>query len=174
MKKKIAEKILDVDASMQGSLTFKDPVNLRINGTFDGSLDTKGSLTIGENAVVKADIRGEDITIAGEVRGDIAAMNSLKIVPPARVLGDVTTPTLQVAEGAILQGNCQMLNSEKGSPSRIANYLSTEEVANYLDVDPTLVMKWVSSGKLPGVKEQDEWKFDRSKIDEWIANEKIK
>jgi len=42
-----AEKILDVDASMQGTLAFKDPVNLRINGKFDGKLDTKGSLTIG-------------------------------------------------------------------------------------------------------------------------------
>ncbi len=26
------EKILDVDAAMSGNLTFKDPVNLRING----------------------------------------------------------------------------------------------------------------------------------------------
>ena len=36
-KKKLEEKILDVDAAMQGSLTFKDPVNLRINGKFEGN-----------------------------------------------------------------------------------------------------------------------------------------
>ena len=173
MKKKAAEKILDVDASMQGTLTFKDPVNLRINGTFDGSLDTKGNLTIGENATVKADIKGENVIIAGEVTGDIDALTSLKIVPPARVIGDVRTPSLQIAEGAVLQGNCQMITNEK-IKSRIANYLSTEEVANYLDVDTTLIMKWVASGKLPGVKEKNEWKFERQKIDEWVANEKIK
>ncbi len=40
------KKILDVDASMQGSLTFRDPVNLRIHGKFEGSLDTKGQLTV--------------------------------------------------------------------------------------------------------------------------------
>ena len=45
------EKVLEVDASMTGTLTFKDPVNLRINGRFDGTLDTKGSLTIGEKLV---------------------------------------------------------------------------------------------------------------------------
>ena len=47
------EKVLDVDATMQGTLTFRDPVNLRINGSFEGNLDTKGNLTIGENATVR-------------------------------------------------------------------------------------------------------------------------
>jgi len=32
-EKKTDDKILDVDASMQGTLSFKDPVNLRINAT---------------------------------------------------------------------------------------------------------------------------------------------
>lgn len=173
MRKRMAEKVMDVDASMQGSLTFKDPVNLRINGKFDGNLDIKGSLTIGENAQIKADIRGEDIVIAGEVKGNITAQNSLKLVPPARVIGDIKAPTLVIAEGAILQGNCQMISEEKTSLKE-ADYLSTDEVANYLDVDSSLVVKWVNSGRLPGIKEKDDWKFERSRIDEWIANEKIK
>ena len=32
------EKILDVTASMQGTISFKDPVNLRILGSFEGKL----------------------------------------------------------------------------------------------------------------------------------------
>ncbi len=67
------EKVLDVDASMQGTMVFKDPVILRINGKFEGSLTTRGNLTIGENAVVDADIEGDDITIAGVVNGNINA-----------------------------------------------------------------------------------------------------
>ena len=35
----VREKILDVDASMQGTLSFNDPVNLRINGKFEGKLN---------------------------------------------------------------------------------------------------------------------------------------
>lgn len=175
MRKKQIEKILDVDASMQGSMTFKDPVNLRINGTFEGSLNTRGNLTIGENAAVKADIKGENIVIAGEVTGDITALNALRLVPPARVIGDIDAPTLQIDKGAILQGNCRMISTVKSSPkSRNADFLSTDEVAKYLDIDTTLVVKWVASGRLPGIKDKDNWKFDRSKIDEWVANEKIK
>ena len=85
----VSEKVLDVDATMQGTLTFRDPVNLRINGSFEGSLDTKGSLTIGQNAVVKAGIKGESIVVAGRVYGDIIAEKELKLIPPARVTGSV-------------------------------------------------------------------------------------
>ena len=38
------EKWLEVDASMTGSMVFKDPVNLQINGRFEGTLDAKGNL----------------------------------------------------------------------------------------------------------------------------------
>ena len=74
------QKILDVDASMQGTLAFRDPVNLRINGNFEGKLDTKGSLTIGDNASVRADIKGEEIMIGGKVVGNILAEKELKIL----------------------------------------------------------------------------------------------
>ena len=40
-----APKVLDVDASLQGNLVFKDAVNLHINGNFEGRLETKGDLT---------------------------------------------------------------------------------------------------------------------------------
>jgi len=55
-KKNMEEKTLDVDVAMQGTLTFKDPVNLRINGKFEGNLDIRGNLTIGPTAVINADI----------------------------------------------------------------------------------------------------------------------
>ncbi|MBI3320525.1 MAG: polymer-forming cytoskeletal protein, partial [Candidatus Omnitrophica bacterium] len=55
----IQEKILDVTANMQGEISFKDPVNLHIQGTFEGKLHTKGQLTVGKTAQVKADIEGD-------------------------------------------------------------------------------------------------------------------
>ena len=64
----VQEKILDVTANMQGEITFKDPVNLQIQGTFEGTLRTKGKLTIGQTAQVKAEIEGDTMTIAGKVK----------------------------------------------------------------------------------------------------------
>ena len=173
---KTEEKVLDVNASMQGSLTFKDPVNLRINGRFEGTLDTKGSLTVGENAEVRANIAGENIEICGRVFGNVVASISLSLTRAAHLVGDIRTPRLSVADGAILQGKCQMETKEaKVSRSTIQEVLLTvEELAKYLEVDAASVSDWAQKGRIPAQKEGNSWKFDRAKVDAWIASEKIK
>ncbi len=164
------KKILDVDASMQGTLVFKDPVNLRINGSFEGKLDTKGSLTISENASVRADINGDQIIIGGKLTGNITAANSLKLLSTAHVVGDITTPNLCVEPGAIIHGKCQMI-STAGAKSNIFNI---DELARYLEVETSNILEWANSGKIPAFKEGNDWKFERPKIEEWIAREKTK
>jgi len=173
-KKHEGERILDVDASMQGSLVFKDPVNLKINGRFEGTLNTKGNLMIGENAVVNADITGDSIVVAGKINGNIHALNELKLISPACVVGDVRTPLLSVAEGAILEGNCRMISKSKSGSAADKNIMTSKELAEYLEVDTGLITEWVNSGKLHGVKEGDDWKFERQKVDEWVASGRIK
>ena len=84
-RKRLEEKTLDVDASMQGSLVFKDTVNLRINGKFEGTLETRGNLTIGQSATVSADIVGDNIIIGGKVKGRITARERLTLLPTAIV-----------------------------------------------------------------------------------------
>lgn len=168
------DRILDVDASMQGTLTFKDPVNLKINGRFEGSLHTKGNLMIGEHAVVNADVTGESIVIAGKVNGNISAMKELKLIAPACVIGDIKTPLLSVAEGAVFEGNCNMLSKSKQGHIASQNIMTLEELAKYLEIDTSLILEWASSGKLPGMRDGNSWRFDRTKVDEWVTTEKIK
>ena len=164
------EKILDVDASMQGNMVFKDPVNLRINGSFEGKLDTKGSLTIGENASVRADINGEEIVVAGKVTGNIAAQRQLRILSRAHIVGDVIASLLSVESGAILQGKCQMLNF----PNQKKRIFNADELAKYLELEVSNILDWADSGKLPGFKEGGEWMFDSLMVEEWIAKERPK
>lgn len=159
-KRKIEEKILDVDAAMQGSLNFKEPVNLRINGKFDGNLETKGNLTIGVTATVFADIVGDNIIVGGKVKGRITAKERLTLLPTAIVEGDIYPAKLNIAEGAILEGRCLMLH----------DFLNTEELARYLEVDLNSILEWANSGKVPALKEGDNWKFERKAIDSWIAS----
>jgi excisionase family DNA binding protein len=138
-------------------------VNLRINGKFEGSLVTKGNLTIGQTAIVLADINGDNIIIGGKVKGKITARERLTLLPSAIVEGDVFPAKLNVAEGAILEGNCSMLRDS----------MNTEELAKYLEVDLNSVMEWANSGKMPAAKEGDQWRFDRKAIDNWVASGKI-
>ena len=171
------DKLLDVDASMQGTLTFKDPVNLRINGSFDGVLNTKGNLTIGERGNVKATINGEVVSIAGEVVGDIVASVELRLLAPARLIGDIETPSLVVQKGATVQGKLNMINTRGGTatPAQANRAIfNVDELATYLDVEKTLIFEWADNGKLPAVRDGKGWKFEKGKVDEWVASGKIK
>ena len=169
-KDEMDEKILDVDASMQGTIAFKDPVNLRINGSFEGKLDTRGNLTIGENAKVKAAIYGDRIIIAGKVTGDIHATQSISVIAPAVIQGNVITPRLSVTEGAMLEGQVSMLGVNPAGAAPDVS-LTLKDVAQYLEVEAKVVEEWANKKKIPARFESGDWIFSKSAVDRWIQEE---
>ncbi len=172
-EKDLEEKILDVDASMQGTIAFKDPVNLRINGSFEGKLDTRGNLTIGENAKVKATIQGDRIIVVGKVTGDITATHSVSVIAPAMIQGNIVTPRLNVTEGAILEGQISMLNvRQTGDAPDVL--LTLKDVAQYLEVEAKVVEEWAGKKRIPARLENGTWVFAKSAVDRWIQEENVR
>lgn len=114
------DKVINIEAGMQGDIRFTGPINLRINGSFEGNLEAKGILIIGENARVKADtIKGENVTIAGKVEGNIECSQRLELSASAQVHGDIKVPVLIVSKGAALNGNCRVsLGREENKPKQ--------------------------------------------------------
>lgn len=165
------ERVLEVTAAMQGTLSFKDPINLRISGRFDGTLETLGMLTIGEQARVAAQITGETIAIAGRVEGKVIATRSLTLGRTARVSGELSAPRLVMESGAVFNGACQM---PEGAPAADGAWLSLEEVAQYLEMEPTVVRQWASQGRLPAERAGEGWRMARAKLDEWILSERAR
>jgi len=168
------EKFLDVNATMQGTLRFDDPVNLRINGKFEGTLDTKGKLMIGHKASIRANITGESISIAGQVMGNIKATSALKLDGTARLVGDVETPMLSIQAGAVLNGNVNMGKSSGPGQAHSSGTMNIDEVASYMEVGQDKVNEWVQSGMLPASKDNGVLVFERDKVDQWIAQGKIR
>ena len=164
-------RLLEVDASMTGTLNFKDPVNLQINGQFEGALETKGNLTIGERARVKATIKGEDIHIAGAVEGPVTATRRIELLGTARVSGKLSTPRLSIQEGAVFQGSCEM-PAPQGGGDGVS--MTIEELALYLEVDAGTIVDWAKSGRLPAQQAGGQWQFERRRIEEWLAKEKAR
>ena len=156
-------KTIDINIETHGSLTFKYPVNLKINGKFYGSLDLRGTLTVGPTAQLEANIIGENIVIAGKVKGDIIAHAMIVLMPTAVVKGNISTPKLNIVEGAIFQGNCQMMEE----------LLDIHQVSKYLEIDMAEIEELANSGKIPGTKSGDGWKFERARIDHWASAERV-
>jgi excisionase family DNA binding protein len=174
-KPQMEERVLDVNAAMQGTLRFDDPVNLRINGKFEGTLDTKGVLMVGEQADIKANITGESVSIAGIVNGNIVATKILKLDPTASVTGDIEAPRLSIQEGAVLNGQVCMTRGASGNDSSSrAGRMTVNQVAEYLEVDADKVSDWATSGVLPGTRESGEWVFAKEQIEQWISQGKIR
>jgi len=157
------DRTIEINAQMQGSLTFKDPVNLKINGDFSGNLFTRGTLTVGDKSKVEANIEGDNIVIAGVVKGDIVANKMLVLMPTASLKGNIKTPKLNIVEGAIFQGNCQM--SEP--------LLNIDEVAKYLEIDTSEVENLANSGKIPASRNGNTWRFEKSQIDNWASSVRV-
>jgi cytoskeletal protein CcmA (bactofilin family) len=96
---------LDHGTKISGKLRFEGPA--RIDGTIDGEVDGK-EITIGESAVVTAQIRGNSIVVHGKVKGEITATEKIEIHPTAKIVGNISAPKLIVHEGAIFEGQCSM------------------------------------------------------------------
>ena len=168
------EKMLDVSASMQGTLRFDDPVNLRISGKFEGTLDTKGKLMVGKTADIRANITGESISVAGVINGNIKADKLLKLDSTARLAGDVETPRISISEGAVINGHINMTGAKQTSSAARGEWMTLNQLAKYLEVDSGKINEWASNGLLPGTREEGEWVFDRTKVDQWISEGKVK
>ncbi len=98
--------ILGKGSSFDGKLTFEGAV--RIDGTFAGEIRTEGTLIVGQGAEVKAQIYAARLIIEGIVRGDACASDSIEIHAPAKVYGNLSTPSLEIQKGSVFEGNCQM------------------------------------------------------------------
>jgi excisionase family DNA binding protein len=156
-------KTIEINAEMHGSLTFKDSVDLKINGQFSGSLDIKGTLTVGSRASVEADINGDNVIIAGKVKGNVRVSKLLTLLPTAVLTGDIHTPKLNIVEGAIFQGTCHMTANEAG------DWMNSKELAGYLELEEGVIFELVKNGKIPVLREGEDLKFARSEIDKWAA-----
>jgi cytoskeletal protein CcmA (bactofilin family) len=112
MAKSVEEKeltaFLSNGTNFKGDLTFEGTV--RIDGRFEGNINSKDSLVIGENATVDAEIHVGQIIISGRVSGNIAAAESVEINSKAQVHGNIKLSgnKLTIHEGAVFSGGCEM------------------------------------------------------------------
>jgi cytoskeletal protein CcmA (bactofilin family) len=95
---------------VNGKLFFEGPA--RIEGQVEGEITAHDTLTIGESAVVNAQITGSSIVVHGRVTGDVTAKKRLEIRTPGKLFGNILTPSLVINEGVIFEGHCAMGGSD--------------------------------------------------------------
>ena len=87
---------------------------IRIDGVFEGTIETAANVIIGRTGKVLADIKARNVLIAGRVKGNVEAAERLELVSSGGIIGDVMTPSFYMEEGAIFQGQSRMPQVEEG------------------------------------------------------------
>lgn len=107
---------------------------LRVDGHLVGTVTSEaGTLIIGTNGQVDANVSVAAAMVNGAVNGDIIAKEKLQLGRTARVMGNIQSPRLIVEEGAILEGSCSMLKAreteEEESVSAATQYSTSPAIA---------------------------------------------
>jgi len=98
---------------------------VHLDGVFGGEIISRGTLVVGPASVVNAQIHSNVLKISGEVHGDLTATEKIELYPPAKVFGNIRTPSLMVEEGVIFEGTCSMSSVQAELPALTC---STEEI----------------------------------------------
>jgi cytoskeletal protein CcmA (bactofilin family) len=94
---------LDAGSQLVGELRFED--TFRVDGRVSGRIVSPGDLIIGEDGEVEAEIEVGRLFVCGILRGRATAAH-IELERGSRVEAELVTPSLVVAEGAILRVSC--------------------------------------------------------------------
>ena len=100
------ENVVGPTATFVGEL--KCDGGVRIDGVFQGSVETMGNVIIGETAKVVAGIVGRNISISGAVKGDITASGRLEILSTGLLWGDIQVASFLIDEGGVFSRRSEM------------------------------------------------------------------
>jgi cytoskeletal protein CcmA (bactofilin family) len=91
---------------LEGEISAEEEVV--VHGTLRGTLRSTDAVTVGASAVLEAEIHATTLSIAGQVTGNVSASERVDLQAGGKLLGDVRTARLTIADGASFKGNVDM------------------------------------------------------------------
>jgi len=114
-----SKNVLANDVEIKGSIKFSH--DLIIDGKIDGEVHSDGSLTVGENAHIKGEVKTRTVTIFGKIEGNVTVQERCELKSNAIMVGDIAAGTLAIEEGATFMGQSLVgKRAEGGKPASTA------------------------------------------------------
>ena len=103
--------VIDAASFLDGHLRVGN--HLRIEGEAKGEIQCHGTLTIAEGALVDAQVRADNVVIAGMLTGAVTCRHRLEILPTGRLAGTIVTGSIVIQEGALIESTLQMRRGDQ-------------------------------------------------------------
>jgi cytoskeletal protein CcmA (bactofilin family) len=114
---------------IKGEITGSE--DLTVDGPVEGKLQlTNGSLTVGPNGKVKADITAREVIVRGRVEGKILGRDRVQVSSTGYVTGEVQTQRLAIEDGAVLRGKVETGRAQDKSADRSAAVAGSNAAGN--------------------------------------------
>lgn len=110
LDKREIKAFLGPGSQFEGKLLFDEIV--RLDGAFRGEITSRDTLIVGDTADIQAEIVVGSLILSGRFKGNIKASGKVELRSPARVEGNIETPTLAIEEGVVFNGNLVMKRNE--------------------------------------------------------------
>ena len=98
--------LLSGGVSIEGSVKFLN--ELLLEGEVEGTIVSTGTLTIGEQARVRGEIRTKSVNVRGTVEGNIFVTERCELQANCTVRGDIEAPRLVVNENVTFLGSAKV------------------------------------------------------------------
>ena len=82
--------------------------NFRIDGTLEGSINTKGKVVVGEKGLIQGDVFCQNAEVEGAIKGKLQVAQLLALKSTANIHGDILVDKLSIEPGANFTGSCKM------------------------------------------------------------------
>jgi cytoskeletal protein CcmA (bactofilin family) len=105
--------IVGTGARLEGNVVSAG--NLRIDGQVKGQINADGDVTLSPQSQVEADIRAQNVSVAGRFKGNVTVKGKAHLARGGRIDGNVTSKTLVVEEGGVFHGQSIMDGGSGGA-----------------------------------------------------------
>ncbi|RME89014.1 MAG: polymer-forming cytoskeletal family protein [Candidatus Hydrogenedentota bacterium] len=102
----IVTTVIGFGAHFKGEFTLTGA--LRIDGTFEGRIDSASKVIVGESGLVRTNIIANKVVVAGTVEGNIYAPEEVHLLATAKVTGDIVSGNLIMEPGVIFEGRAKI------------------------------------------------------------------
>jgi len=98
--------IIGAGAKLEGTVVSAG--SLRVDGQVKGQINADGDVMLAPQSQVEADIKAQNVSVAGRFKGSIVVKGRTELNRGGRVDGTITSKALVVEEGAVFQGQSIM------------------------------------------------------------------
>jgi len=80
----------------------------RIDGTLEGSVESRAAIVVGESGVVHGNVSAKEVVVAGQVYGNVSCTGHLEILAKGKVEGDIAAQSMRIETGGVFRGTSHM------------------------------------------------------------------